>query len=255
MTAVYYAMELRRTGRDVVNLFFTAVLPAFLYVIFGASQDYSTDMLPTGRGNVAMYIMVSMAAYGAVTATTGIGGMAAVERMQGWGRQLGLTPMRDSRYVLVKAQLGLTIALIPVALIYVIGFATGAAGELRAWLLSGVLVLAGAALFSLYGLVFGLAFRTEGAVSAASGSLVILAFLGNLFFPLSGTMLTIAKLTPLYGIVALAREPLTEGWLVATDGAAPVHDPLWVPVANVAVWLTILTVLAVLLVRRGRARQ
>src|SRR5690606_40752250 len=138
------AMKPRRPGGDVVNMFLTAVLPAFLYVIFGASQDYSTDMLPTGRGNVAMYIMVSMAAYGAVTATTGIGGMAAVERMQGWGRQLGLTPMRDSRYVLVKAQLGLTIALIPVALIYVIGFATGAAGELRAWLLSGVLVLAGA---------------------------------------------------------------------------------------------------------------
>ena len=42
---------------------------------------------------------------------------------------------------------------------------------------------------------------------------MILAFLGNIFFPLSGVMLTIAKFTPLYGYVALARYPLTEGHL------------------------------------------
>lgn len=255
MNTTYYLMEVRRTVRDFLSLFFTAVLPAFLYVIFGASQGYSQEMLPTGRGNVAMYIMISMAAYGAVTATTGIGGMAAVERMQGWGRQLGLTPMRDSQYVLVKGLLGLTIAMLPVALIYVIGYFTGAKGDGTVWLISAVLVLLGAGLFSLYGLVFGLAFKTEGAVSAASGSLVILAFLGNLFFPLSGAMLTIAKFTPLYGIVALARQPLTEGWLISSDGSPPVQDPLWIPVVNVAVWLTILAALAIVLVRRGRGRQ
>jgi len=254
MNTTYYRMELLRTVRDVLGLFFIAVLPAFLYVIFGASQSYSQES--AGNGNVAMYIMISMAAYGAVTATTSIGGMAAVERMQGWGRQLGLTPMRDGQYVLVKAVLGLTIAAIPVALIYVIGIFTGAEADGRVWVVSAAIVLLGAGLFSLYGLVFGLAFKTEGAVSAASGSLVILAFLGNLFFPLSGVMLTIAKLTPLYGIVALARYPLTEGWLVSSDGSAPsTQEPLWIPVVNVAVWLTILSVLAIMLVRRGRNRQ
>lgn len=254
MNTTYYRMELLRTVRDFLGLFFTAVLPAFLYVIFGASQDYS--QASAGNGNVAMYIMISMAAYGAVTATTSIGGMAAVERMQGWGRQLGLTPMRDSQYVLVKATLGLTIAAIPVALIYGLGYLTDAKGDGRVWVISAAIVLFGAALFSLYGLVFGLAFKTEGAVSAASGSLVILAFLGNLFFPLSGIMLTIATFTPLYGIVALARYPLTEGWQVSSEGSGPaVQESLWVPVANVAVWLVILSALAILLVRRGRNRQ
>lgn len=253
MNGTYYRMELLRTVRDFLGLFFTAVLPAFLYVIFGASQSFSQD--PAGNGNVAMYIMISMAAYGAVTATTSIGGMAAVERMQGWGRQLGITPMQDSQYVLVKATLGLTIAAIPVALIYALGYLTGAEATGRVWAISALVVLLGAALFSLYGLVFGLAFKTEGAVSAASGSLVILAFLGNLFFPLSGVMLTIAKLTPLYGIVALARHPLTEGWIVDPDGGPPVQEPLWVPVVNVAVWLLILATLATVLVRRGRGRQ
>lgn len=252
INAVYYGMELRRQVRDFLGLFFTAVLPAFLYVIFGAAQSYSQG--DAGNGNVAAYMMISMATYGAVTATTAIGGSAAVERMQGWGRQLGLTPMPDRQYVLTKSALGVSIAAIPVGLIYLLGYLTGAKADGTVWILSAVLVLVGASMFSIYGLIFGLAFKTEGAVGAASGSLVILAFLGNLFFPLSGSMLTIAAFTPLYGIAALARYPLTEGWVVTTDGA-PVQQDLWIPLANVAIWLAILSLLATYLVRRSRSRQ
>ena len=248
MNGTFTALELRRVLRDYVSMFFIAVLPGFFYLIFGAAQTYGSE--DAGNGNVAMYIMISMAAYGAVTATTGIGGMAAVERMQGWGRQLGLTPLRDGSYVAMKAVVALVIAAVPVALIYLLGLATGAAGTAAAWGLSAVLVLVGAAVFAVYGLAVGLAFRTEASVSAASGLLVIMAFLGNIFIPLSGTLLTIAKFTPLYGYVALARFPLTEGG-TPTGG----QEPLWHAVTNVAVWATIFVVMATVLVRRGRQRQ
>lgn len=252
MNATYTGLELRRIVRDYVSLFFIAVLPAFFYVIFGASQDFADQR--AGSGNVAMYIMISMAAYGAVTATTGVGGAAAVERAQGWGRQLGLTPLRDHAYVGMKALVALLVAAIPVTLIFGLGVLTGAEGELRAWLFSAVLVLAGASVFALYGLVMGLAFRTEAAIGAAGGALVVMGFLGNIFIPLSGTMLDIARFTPLYGYAALARYPLTGGTLPTTDGTL-LHEPLWYAVANVGVWLTVLAVLAIWLVRRGRARQ
>ncbi|WP_141015005.1 ABC transporter permease [Nocardioides sambongensis] len=251
--AVYFGLELRRITRDLVSMFFTAVLPAFMYLIFGAAQDYGQES--AGNGNVTMYVMISMAAYGAVTATTGIGGIAALERMQGWGRQLGLTPMRDGQYVLVKTLVGLTIAAIPVALVYLVGGLTGAEGELSAWVLSGILVMVGATVFAVFGLVFGLAFRSEAAVGAASGTLVIFGFLGNLFFPLSGVLLTIAKFTPLYGYVSLARRPLTEGYVVDAGNGQVEFEPLWVAVTNVTVWLLILSLLAIWLVRRGRGRQ
>lgn len=253
MNLTYYRMELLRIVRDIPGLFFTAVLPAFLYVIFGASQSYSDAS--AGNGNVAAWVMINMAMYGAVTATTGIGGSAAVERMQGWGRQLGLTPMGDGQYVLNKAAVGVTIAAIPVGLIYLLGQLTGAKADAQVWALSAVLVLLGASMFSVYGLTFGLAFKSEGAVSAAGGSLVILAFLGNLFFPLSGTMLTVATFTPLYGIAALARYPLTEGWIVNADAVEPVQQALWIPVTNVVVWMVILGLVATLMVRRSRGRQ
>ena len=248
MNTTFAGLELRRVLRDYVSMFFIAVLPAFFYLIFGAAQDFSDES--AGNGNVAMYIMISMAAYGAVTATTGIGGMAAVERMQGWGRQLGLTPLADSSYVAMKAGVALVICTIPVALIYLLGLFTSAEGRAAAWVLSALLVLLGAGVFAIYGLAVGLAFRSEAAVSAASGLLVIMAFLGNIFIPLTGTMLAIAKFTPLYGYVALARYPLTEGHQV--DGS---HEPLWIAVTNVTVWAAIFGLTAIALVRRGRERQ
>lgn len=165
MNLTYYRLEMRRLRRDYVTMFFTAGLPAFLYLIFGASPEYGDD--PVRDGNVAMWIMIAMAAYGAVSATTGIGGMAAVERMQGWGRQLGLTPMTDAGYVAVKAATALTVAVVPIVLVYTVGALTGASAPLSVWVVSAAVLIVGAITFALYGLSFGLAFRSEAAVSAA----------------------------------------------------------------------------------------
>jgi ABC-2 type transport system permease protein len=252
MNLTYYRLELRRLRRNYVTLFFTAVLPAFFYVIFGASPDYGDE--PVRDGNVAMWVMIAMAGYGAVTATTGLGGSAAIERMQGWSRQLGLTPLTDTGYVRVKAAVSITIAALPIALVYAIGAVTGAAAPLSVWAISAAVLLVGAAMFALYGLSFGLAFRSEAAVSAAGGSLVILSFLGNIFVPLTGWQLTVAKFSPLYGYVSLARRALTGGSTIDGEGGL-IPVPLWQPLTNVIVWTVVFAVIATLLVRRGRARQ
>lgn len=253
MNTTYLGLEVRRFVRDRAGLFFVVALPAFLYLVFGATQSDAASSL--GNGNVALYVMLSMAAYGAVTATVSVGGAAAIERMQGWGRQLGLTPLPDLGFVAVKAALAVLVALLPVALIAVVGAATGASGTVAAWALGLSAVAAGSVVFALFGLCAGLAFRSEAAVSAASGMVVVLAFLGNVFVPLSGALLTFAKLTPLYGYAALARYPVTEGRLISNDGSDIGSDPLWVPLLNLGVWCAVLGVAAVLLVRRGRGRQ
>ena len=91
MTLTILKLEIRRMVRDRVRLFFTAIMPAFFYVIFGAAQSYGS--IKVAHGNVAMMIMVAMAAYGAVAATASLGAATAIERATGWGRQLGLTPL------------------------------------------------------------------------------------------------------------------------------------------------------------------
>lgn len=246
-------LELTRILRDPVTFFFVAGLPSLLYVIFGASAEYADAEL--AHGNVALYVMIGMAAYGAVTASTNIGGAAAIERMQGWGRQLGLTPLRDRDLILTKALVAVIIGAVPVTVIYLIGLLTGAEGEVGVWLLSGAIVVVGSLTFALFGLAIGMAFRSEAAVSAASGSLVILSFLGNLFFPLSGTWLAIAKFTPLYGYAALARRPVTGGETFNGDGETLGSDAVWQLALNVGSWTLLFAVLAIWLVRRGRTRQ
>ena len=51
---------------------------------------------------------------------------------------------------------------------------------------------------------------------------------------MSGFMLDLGRFTPLYGYVALARFPLTDGYLPVGG-----RDPLWLPVANVLAWTVI----------------
>ncbi len=55
----YTRLDLRRTLRDRGALFFIVVLPVFMYLVFGVGGDESV-----GSGNVAMYVAISMAAYG-----------------------------------------------------------------------------------------------------------------------------------------------------------------------------------------------
>ncbi|MEM8922432.1 MAG: ABC transporter permease [Actinomycetota bacterium] len=253
MNLTYYRLELRRLLRDYVTMFFTVGLPGFLYLIFGASPDYGSE--PVRDGNVAMWVMIAMAAYGAVTATTGIGGAAAIERMQGWSRQLGLTPMSEREFVVVKAATAMTIAAAPIGIVYAIGGLTGAEAPLQVWIVSALVLLLGAGTFALYGLNFGMAFRSEAAVSAAAGSLVVLSFLGNIFIPLSGWQLALAKFTPLYGYVSLARRALTGGNNLDAQTGELIPEPLWQPLLNLGFWTALLAVGAVVLVRRGRDRQ
>jgi ABC-2 type transport system permease protein len=242
--AAYAALDLRRQVRDRVQMFFVLGLPAFMYVVFGLGSE---DRV--GSADVAMYVMVSMAAYGAVTATTGVAGSAALERTAGWGRQLALTPLRPLSFLGLKTALAMAVAAVPVALIYAIGAATGASGTTSDWVLSAVVVWAGSALFALYGLAVCLAFRGDNSVGIASGLIVILAFLGNVFTPMSGLILEIGRFTPLYGYAALARYPLTDGRV--PEGS---RDQLGLLVANVLAWTVIFAGVALWGLRRGQER-
>ena len=166
--------------------------------------------------------MVSMGVYGAVMATSSMAGSAAVERQQGWGRQLGLTGLTGPGYVLGKVLVALAMSVLPIVVVYTVGFFTGAEMDSAAtWFSSAGLTLIGALPFAFYGLAAALLFRSEAAVSAASGLLVVLAFFGNLFMPLTGTLLEIAKFTPLYGVATLARWPQLEGTCLLYTSPSP----------------------------------
>lgn len=250
----FVAWEFWRNFRMADATFFVVILPAAMYLMFGVAMDQGE--LPAGSGNVSAYVMTSMAVYGAVIATTAMAGSAAVERNMGWGRQLNMTGLTEAHYILGKMLMGLLMAISPIAVVYIVGAITGAEFDsLSHWLSSAALCVAVAIPFSLYGLAFALIFRSETAVSAASGFLVLFAFFGNLFIPLGGVLLDIAKFTPLYGPAMLARWPQTEGMLVPAEAGAEIEfESMWLVLTNVGAWTAIFAIICLLAARRRTAR-
>src|SRR4051812_2688800 len=98
-------LELRRTLRNKRTIIFTLVMPAVFFLLFGTNAGYRTER--AGAGNVTGYVLISMAVYGAMLATTSGGAMVSVERAAGWSRQLRLTPLRPLAYVAIKLTLAM----------------------------------------------------------------------------------------------------------------------------------------------------
>ncbi len=222
------AIELKRLLRNRRTMIFTLVMPAVFYLLFGAAQSYSNDN--AGRGNVAAYIMVSMAAYGAMISTTGAGAMVATERAQGWSRQLRLTPLSPAAYVAVKVIVAMFLGLIAVFVVYALALAGSAHVDTAGIVVATAAVAWGGSLvFAAFGLFMGYLLPSENVMQILGPGLALLAFGGGLFTPLEdGSLIEeIARFTPMYGINKLAHAPLT-------------GDPVqWWWVANVVVWLAV----------------
>ncbi|PQZ95158.1 ABC transporter permease [Arthrobacter sp. MYb227] len=251
MNATYVRIELFRQSRDVMNLMFAVLMPVAMYVLFGNMFGQGSETF--GNGNVKFYIMVSMAAYGSAVATTAIAGTAATEAMLGWGRQIALTPMKPAGFVACKIVVAMVVSSASALAVFLTGAATGArADEPWLWVASYAITVVGSGVFALYGMAAGLAFKSETAIGIASSGMVFFAFFGNVFMPLSGVLLDIAKFTPMYGFVGLARYPLTEGYLANDTGAS---DSWGLLMANLVAWILIFAGLALWAVRRSQARK
>ncbi len=233
-TLTYLRIELTRRLRNRRTLFFTIAFPVVMYVIIGLplrDEQLTATPLATGGVSVAAYIMVSMAMYGAMMSATQTGAAVALERTQGWSRQLRLTPLNPLVNIIIKMIAGMVLGLLAVVATYAAGAISGIQLSAAQWIGTGLVgwVLA-SAVFTTLGLFVGYLMPSENAAQVTSLIVVFLSFLGGLFYPLSSMpdfMQTIAKFTPVYGIGELARSPLT----------GESFDVMWL--VNALVWLVL----------------
>ncbi|MFJ2502724.1 ABC transporter permease [Microbacterium sp. AGC62] len=238
-----------RQLRNPYTLAFTLAMPVAMYLLFGAGMGFGS--LSAGHGNVSFYVMTSMAAYGTAVAMSSLTSLAATEAKQGWGRQLAMTPLTTAGYALTKLLTSVAFAALALVAVFAAGMMTGAEVEDGwRWVATAGIILGIGLIYGLFGLGVGLFFSSDSAAALASISMTFFAFFGNVFMPLDGVMLDIARFTPLYGFVALSRWPLTDGTL--TTGQT---DELWMLFLNVAVWLALFVLLVTMGMKRSRARQ
>jgi ABC-2 type transport system permease protein len=240
----FVQIEIRRLLRNRRTLFFTFIMPPLFYLLFGGGS--SNKHTSVGHGNITAYVMVSLAIYGALLATTSGGAMVAIERAAGWSRQLRLTPLSPVAYIAIKLITAMFLGLIPVLVVYALGSATGASMDGYLWPETAVIAWVGSIVFAAFGLFMGYLLPSENVMQFLGPILALLAFTGGVFVPLSQlhnhTFTEIARFTPMYGLSQLVHAPLTGetfqlGWVV-----------------NILAWLAVFGVGAAWRFRKDTAR-
>ena len=242
LNRVLLGIELRRVLRNRRTLVFALVLPAALFFVFGSGGGGAERV---GEGNVSAYVMVSMALYGGALIAASTGSGVAVERAQGWSRQLRLTPLHPAVHVAVKALVALVTGALAITVVNLIGAVQGTPSmPLGTWLACGALTLVCTATFAALGVFVGYLVPGENAMQVLGPGLALLSFLGGLFIPLSTyspAVRDIAYWTPMYGVAEVARAPLT-------------HELPWFAVVNAVVWLSLFVAGAAWRLSRDTAR-
>jgi len=244
-SATFLKLEVRRLLRNRRTMVFTVVMPPLFFLLFGGLSDsYQTDSV--GRGNVSAYLAISFAVYGSMLANTSAGASVAVERAQGWSRQLRLTPLNPLAYMVTKVLTAMVVGAISVAVVYAVALLTGAADMPGwVWVVSGLVAWIGAVVFAAFGLFIGYLVPSENVMQLLGPVLALLALMGGIFVPLdqlSHTLQDLASYTPAYGVGVLARSALLGG---GVDGGA---------IANVVVWTALFAGGAIWRFRRDTAR-
>jgi len=219
-------IELRRMLRNRRTVILAMLFPAALFLSFGSTADWNDSV---GNGNVAAYVMVSMALYGAALTAASAGTQVALERSMGWSRQLRLTPLNPGVYIVVKAIIALVLGALAITVVNVVGVIQGKPDmPVDVWVECALLTLACTSVFASLGLFVGYLLPGENAMQVLGPGLALLSFLGNVFIPLDeGTIIySIAQWTPMYGVAEIARYPLT-------------GDLSWIAVVNAALWLAV----------------
>ena len=220
------SIELRRMLRNRRTIVFTLIFPAALFLSFGGQSDWNDD---AGNGNVAAYIMVSMGLYGAALTAASGGTTVAMERAMGWSRQLRLTPLHPSAYILMKALLALVLGAVAIAVVNVVGVLQGKPDmPVGIWVECALLTLVCTLVFAALGVFVGYLVPGENAMQILGPGLAILSFLGNVFIPISegSTVYQVAQWTPMFGVGEISRWPLT-------------GDLAWTAVLNAVAWFLV----------------
>jgi ABC-2 type transport system permease protein len=234
----YLALDIRRSLRNRRTLIFLLVMPVAFFLVFGGSYRNSDPA-------AFAYVMVSMSVYGAMIATTSTGAQVSVERSQGWTRQLRLTPLRPTGYVLTKVASALVLGIVPVVMVLAVGAIMGADLSLGEWLAVAALSWVCSLVFAAFGLFVGYLVPAENAMQFIGPLLALMSFFGGLFQPLETmpqALQNIAPWMPTYAVGLVARSPITH------SGMTLAH------VGDLVLWTAIFGIGTALLFRRDTSR-
>jgi ABC-2 type transport system permease protein len=202
MNLRYLVIETRRVVRSPRFLITTVGMPVAFYLLF-SSMGGKGD--PTAKA----VMMAGMAGFGGLTAAVSTGARIAAERAAGWQRQLRLTPLPPSAYLVAKALLGMLVALGPMLLVYGIGVATGVHLDAGEWALLVVGTWLALTPLAVLGVLVGQIATPDSVQAIGGATFMLLSLGGGLWFPpdaMPAWLQQIAHALPSYWMGGIGRD-------------------------------------------------
>jgi ABC-2 type transport system permease protein len=227
---VYTRYELLRTFRNRRFFIFSLGFPLVLFFLLAGPNRNEHNLASSGL-SAPLYYMIGLASFGTMSAVLSSGARIAGERAVGWNRQLRLTPLSARSYFRAKIVTAYATALASIVVLDAAGTTLGVRLSADRWLSMTALMLVALIPFAALGILGGHLLTTDTIGPAMGGSTALFAFLGGVWYPISGhgALHAIAESLPSYWLVRASHVALggrawtATGWLVIgawTVGAA-----------------------------------
>lgn len=246
MSIAYLGRESLRQLKNMRSMVFTLAVPLVMLIAFGGTFG--------GRGQVdavthlpwIVVTTIQVAAYGGMMAALSQAFGIVTERSIGWNRQLRVTPLSGTGYLVSKLVAALALALVSIVVIIGVSLALYhpvlSAGS---WMLAALGIWCGVIPFALLGILIGQFAKPEFAQPLFMAVFMGMAVLGGLWIPL--------EIFPAW--VANVAQAVPSYWLnrVGQLGALQSGDAL-TPALVLTAWTVALGALIVWRYRRDAAR-
>jgi ABC-2 type transport system permease protein len=214
----------------------TILFPVGFYLFFGVAMKQSS-----GGFDLSTYLLATYGAFGAMTASLfNFGVSVAVERGQGWTQFKRATPMPPLAHLVGRLVVSMVITLIILSILFALGAGLGGVRLPAAtwWALAGTLV-AGGAVFALFGLALGYWIGPNSAPGVVNLIAMPMALVSGMWIPLAAlpaVLHRVAHLLPAFHYANLALGIVGHG-----QGVAPLASVAYLAVfaalSLAAAWL------------------
>jgi ABC-2 type transport system permease protein len=246
MSIAYLGLESLRQVKNARATVFTLAVPLVMLVAFGGAFGGNGQVDAATKLPWIVVTTIQVAGYGGMMAALSLAFNIVTERSIGWNRQLRLTPLSGTGYLVSKLVTSMIMAFVSIVVIFsVSGILYHSGMPLINWLTAGLGLWLGVIPFALIGILIGQFAKPEFAQPLFMAVFMGMAVLGGLWIPLQvfpAWVADVAKAVPSY-------------WLnrVGQLGALQSGDAI-TPAIVLAAWTLGLGVLVVWRYRHDAAR-
>lgn len=231
MSIAYIGLESARQLKNVRGMIFTFAIPLVMLLIFGSAYGSGGVIDKTTGLPWVVVTTVQMAGYGGMMAALGQANNIVTERSIGWNRQLRITPLSGTGYLVSKIVSALAVSLVTIVLLFTVAvMMLDATLPLGGWALAAAGLWIGVIPFALIAVLIGQFAKPQTAQPLFMLVFFGMAIVGGQWVPLQimpDWVSTIAQAVPSYWLNRLGQmgasvsgdmvEPLLVlfGWSVA----------------------------------------